>query len=69
MGIVYDKFWNLCKERGVTTYRIKKEKIITEPTLQKLRHNQCIRTDSIAAICKALNCQPGDIMEYVPDEE
>ena len=26
-----------------------------------------IRFDSLAAICKILNCQPGDILEYIPD--
>lgn len=26
-----------------------------------------IRFDTLAAICKILNCQPGDILEYVPD--
>lgn len=25
-----------------------------------------VRFDTLAAICKALNCQPGDILEYVP---
>lgn len=28
-----------------------------------------IRFSTLDAICKTLNCQPGDIMEYVPDEE
>lgn len=28
-----------------------------------------IRFSTLEAICKALNCQPGDIIEYVPDEE
>ena len=28
-----------------------------------------IRFSTLEAICKTLNCQPGDIMEYVPDEE
>ena len=28
-----------------------------------------IRLSTLEAICKTLNCQPGDIMEYVPDEE
>ena len=28
-----------------------------------------IRFSTLNAICKALNCQPGDIMEYAPDDE
>ena len=28
-----------------------------------------IRFSTLNAICKAINCQPGDIMEYAPDDE
>ena len=29
---------------------------------------RAVRFSTLDAICKALNCQPGDILEYVPDE-
>lgn len=41
---------------------------ISPPTLAKISKGQNITTDVINKICAALNCQPGDIMEYVPDE-
>jgi putative transcriptional regulator len=63
--IGYDKLWALMKERGLTTYRIRKESIISERTLQSIRKRRAITTDSVAALCKALDCQPGDILEYV----
>ncbi len=28
-----------------------------------------VRFSTLSAICKALNCQPGDILEYIPDPE
>lgn len=65
--IVYNKLLNLMDAQGLTTYKIRKEKIISESTLQKIRENKAITTDSIASLCKALNCQPGDLMEYIPD--
>jgi len=65
--IVYTKLLNLMDAQGLTTYKIRKEKIISESTLQKIRENKAITTDSIASLCKALNCQPGDLMEYIPD--
>ena len=46
-------------------YKIRKEKIITESTLQKMRENKHITTQSIENLCKALDCQPSDLMEYV----
>ena len=56
------------KNKGFTTYRIRKEKIFSEGTLQKFRNNETtITLGNIETICKLLNCQPSDIIEYVPD--
>ncbi len=43
---------------------------ITLANLSILKNNRAkaIRFSTLDAICKALNCQPGDIIEYVPDE-
>ena len=30
---------------------------------------KAIKIDTLNKICKALECQPGDVLEYVPDEE
>lgn len=51
-------------EQGLTTYRIRKDKIISESTLQRIRENKGITTDAVAALCEVLDCQPGDILEY-----
>lgn len=67
MPMKYDKLFALMKEKGLTTYRIRKEKIVSETTLQKLREGKAVSTDSLANLCAALNCQPGDIMEYVDE--
>lgn len=57
----------LLKKMGYSTYRIRKEKILGEATLQKIRNNEPISWENIATICKLVNCQPGDIMEYVEE--
>ena len=69
MPIKFDKLFDLMREKGLTTYKIRKNKIISEGTLQKLRENGTVSTESIDALCAALDCQPGDIMEYVPADE
>ena len=58
--IVDDKLLELMKEKNLTTYKIRKEKIISEITLQHIRNNEAITTTSIASLSKDLNCQPGD---------
>ncbi len=55
------------KNAGYTTYKIRKEKLLSESTVQKLRNKQPVAWENIAAICKLLNCQPGDILEYEKD--
>ena len=52
------------KNAGYTTYKIRKEKLLSESTVQKLRNKQPVAWENIATICKLLNCQPGDILEY-----
>ena len=44
---------------------------ITMANLSILKNNKAkaVRFSTLNAICKALNCQPGDILEYVEDEE
>ncbi len=66
--IIYNKLLKMMEEKGLSTYKIRKDKIISESTLQNIRNNGRITTDAIASLCCALNCQPGDILEYVPDE-
>lgn len=38
-------------------------------SILKNNHAKAVRFSTLEAICKALNCQPGDILEYVEDEE
>lgn len=44
---------------------------ITLANLSILKNNKAkaVRFSTLQAICKALHCQPGDILEYVEDEE
>ena len=44
---------------------------VTMANLSILKNNRAraVRFSTLEAICKALDCQPGDILEYVPEEE
>lgn len=55
------------KEKGYTTYKIRKEKFIGEAQLTKIRKGEIASKETLNTICKLLNCQPGDILEYIPD--
>ena len=55
------------KEKGITTYKIRQEKILSESTVQKLRASKGVSWENIETLCRLLDCQPGDLMEYVKD--
>ena len=70
MSIRYDKLLRLLEEREISIYRLRKEGIVGGATLDKMRKGEKhVDTRSIESLCAYLDCQPGDIMEYVPDGE
>lgn len=56
------------KEAGYSSYRLRKDKIIGEAQIQKIRTGEIASKETLNTVCRLLNCQPGDIMEYIPDE-
>lgn len=57
------------KAAGYNTSRLRRDRLLSESTLQKFRTGQIISSDNLDNLCKLLECQPGDILEYVPDNE
>lgn len=56
-------------DKGITTYRLRKDRLLSESTVQKLRTGQGISWDNIETLCQLLECQPGDILEYKAEGE
>lgn len=52
------------KKAGYNTSRIRKENILGEQTLQKIRTNQVVYGNTLDKLCELLHCQPGDLLEY-----
>ena len=57
------------KDAGYSSARIRKDKLMGEATLQQLRHGVLVSWKTMETLCRLLNCQPGDIIEYVPAAE
>lgn len=55
------------KDAGYTSYKIRKEKLMGEAQLQKIRSGDIASKETLNTICRLLDCQPGDILEYIPD--
>ena len=52
------------KKKGYSSYRLRKERIFGEATIQKIRTGGLVSWENISTICRLLECQPGDIVEY-----
>ena len=57
------------KEAGYTTYKLRQEKLLGERAIQKLRTGDLPSWNELNTICRLLDKQVGDLVEYVPDEE
>lgn len=67
MGLKYYKLWDLLNRRNMK--RTDLLEVISTPTLAKLGKNSPVSTQSIEKICSFLDCQPGDIMEFVKEDQ
>ena len=56
------------KEAGYNTNRIRKEKIMGEAMLQKIRSGQMVSWATLETICSLLECQAGDLIEFVKED-
>lgn len=68
MPIKYEKLFQMLKEKGWNTTRIRNENLLGQRTLTAIRNGTGgLDHRSIAKLCHVLECQPGDLMEYVED--
>jgi putative transcriptional regulator len=72
MPMNFDKFFEIMKNseinNGVTSYSLRKRKMVSESSLQRMRLGKPVTTELLSRLCYLLKCQPNDIMTYIPDE-
>lgn len=61
--ITYEKLWKMMQEKSVSQYRLHAEGI-SNSTLTRLRRNESVNTETVDKLCRILECDVGDIMEY-----
>ncbi len=57
------------KKKGYSSTKIREEKLIGQSYLQQLRHQELVSWKTIDTICGLLDCQVGDLVEYVKGDE
>lgn len=66
--ISFDKLNYLMQKKEIKKYYLRKNGI-SPAIVDKILSSGDVSTVTINKVCKLLNCQPGDIMEYIPDED
>ncbi len=66
--IVFDKLWDVMKQKSVSTYQLREMCGIDSKTVRGLRANDNMETKTLNKLCTILDCRLEDIAEYVPDE-
>ena len=56
------------KKAGYSSTRLRNEKLMGESYMQQLRRGELVSWKTIETICMLLNCQPGDLLEYLPED-
>ena len=56
------------KEKGYSSYILRKEKLLSESTVQKLREGEGVAWDNLETLCRLLACDISDMLEYQKEE-
>lgn len=66
--IVYNKLIKILKERNITFTELRTKLILSNTTVARINKNQVISLEVIDRLCDYLELQPGDILEFIPEE-
>ena len=69
MKVSYKKLWVLCAENEMSKADLRKAAGIAPNTMTKLRRDEAVNLAILGRICETLDCDFGDIVEYVKETE
>ena len=69
MTVNYNKLWKLLIDKGMSKSELRTAAQMSPNTLAKLGKNETVSMDVLLRICTVLNCDIGDIVEFVPHDK
>lgn len=69
MAVTYKKLWHILLDRDMKKKDLQENAELTKYTMRKLSNDEAVTTDTLAKICRALNCTVDDIMEVLPEDK
>ena len=67
--ISYAPLWKTMKQRGATTYTLEVKGRISSSTIRRLKAGESVSTNTLDALCKILECNVSDVIEFIDDAE
>lgn len=67
MAISFRPMREFMQKNDISYYRLGNEGIDAQ-TLQRIRHDLPITTNTLNTLCKIMRCQPGDLIEYIEED-
>ncbi len=68
-AISYKKLFELMEQKKIKKRDLREQYNISPTIVSRLNNNTNVAVDTIMYLCEILDCQPGDIMEYIPDDK
>lgn len=66
--ITYTPLWETMKLKGISTYTLRETHRVSGSTVQRLKNNMSVSTNTLDDLCRLLDCELSDIAIYVKDE-
>ncbi len=66
MPISFEPMRKFMKKNKISYYYLANQGI-EAPTLQRIRHDRPITTETLGKLCQIMNCQPGQLIEYIAE--
>ena len=65
--ISYAPLWKTMQERGATTYTLEVKGNISSSTIRRLKAGESVSTNTLDALCKILDCEITDVINYISE--
>ena len=69
MAVSYNKLWKLLIDKEMKKVDLRDQAGLTTNVLAKLGKNEHVSTQSLEKICRILEWEVGDILEFIPNEK
>ena len=69
MAVSYNRLWKLLIDKKMSQAEMRKAADIAPNTLTRMRKNEEVTLTVLSRICSVLDCEFGDIVEYINEEE